>query len=115
MILSHLKIKVNEIIVRRNIKDRDGDTSSTIDIGSGYGMFRSKSLEELNASGTTEYGLVGLLAFFNSSIGDPIQSGDIATWRDQEYYIASVAERYDVFGKFAGYWLECGKGRASRV
>lgn len=136
--LKHLKTSKNKITIERNITDRDGDISSTIEIGSGYGIFRTKTIEELNVQKSGEYSWVGILGFFEPNtyeieteleddingesviieIPDAdkiIKSGDIAVWRDKEYYIGSVVERLDIHGAFMGYWLECGQGRARRL
>ena len=140
--LKHLKQSNNKITIERDITDRDGDISSTFLIGSGYGLFRTKTIEELSIQSSEGCTWVGILGFFepdtskiepenNTENGDDangesviieipdadkvIKSGDIATWRNKEYYIASVVERVDIHGEFIGYWLECGQGRAGRM
>ena len=120
--LSHLKIPQNEITVLRPQTDRDGDALSSIEVGIGYGIFRTRTHEELDRTHNVDFMWVGILNEFtpHADVANPaepilsILQGDICRWRGREYYVGNVMERFDVNGDFVGYWLEC-TNRSSRA
>lgn len=123
MMLSHLSVEANRVMVMRGEKNRDGDVIVEVVIGEGFGLFRTKSMEEIGKNGPSDFEWIGMLVGYQSCISDgrdnggefAPMTGDVCTWRGQDFYIGSVHERFDVHGVFAGYLLECSNQRSRRI
>lgn len=119
----HLVTDVNRIQVLQQILNRDGDVSATVVIGEGYGVFRTKTLEEVMAYTSSTFDSVGTLLFYTANEPQSIvvgnntivthtepRVGDTCTWRGMSYTLTGIEPRIDINGDLVGYTVRCSNG-----
>ena len=107
--LSHLKTSGNSIRIVKPVLNSDHDVVGEVLVGTGYGIARTLSNEELANAAFAKFSHAIVVAHYKDALGtgEVPNINMIAMWQGTEYHIGGVRQQYDIHGNFAGYVLLC--------
>jgi len=107
--LDHLKTTGNIIRIVKPIINIDHDVVGEALVGTGYGIARTLSNEELSNDAFAKFSHALILAHYVETVdsGEVPNINMIAIWQSMEYHIGGVRQQYDIHGNLIGYVLLC--------
>lgn len=107
--LNHLKTSGNSIKIVKPVLNSDHDVVGEVLVGTGYGIARTLSNEELANDAFAKFSHALVMAHYTESLdaGVAPNINMIAVWQGSEYHIGGVRQQYDIHGNFVGYVLLC--------
>ena len=107
--LNHLKTSGNSIKIVKPVLNNDHDVVGEVLVGTGYGIARTLSNEELANDAFAKFSHALVMAHYTQAMdagGEP-NINMIAVWQGNDYHIGGVRQQYDIHGNFVGYVLLC--------
>jgi len=107
--LNHLKTSGNSIKIVKPVLNSDHDVVGEVLVGTGYGIARTLSNEELANAAFAKFRHAIVVAHYKDALGtgEVPNINMIAMWQGTEYHIGGVRQQYDIHGNFVGYVLLC--------
>lgn len=107
--LNHLKTSGNSIKIVKPVLNSDHDVVGEVLVGTGYGIARTLSNEELANAAFAKFNHAIVMAHYKEALdaGEAPNINMIAMWQGTEYHIGGVRQQYDIHGNFVGYVLLC--------
>ena len=107
--LNHLKTSGNSIKIVKPVLNSDHDVVGEVLVGTGYGIARTLSNEELANAAFAKFSHAIVMAHYTQALdaGEVPNINMIAIWQGAEYHIGGVRQQYDIHGNFVGYVLLC--------
>lgn len=107
--LNHLKTSGNSIKIVKPVLNSDHDVVGEVLVGTGYGIARTLSNEELANDAFAKFKHAIVMAHYTEALdaGEAPNINMIAIWQGAEYHIGGVRQQYDIHGNFVGYVLLC--------
>ena len=107
--LNHLKTSGNSIKIVKPVLNSDHDVVGEVLVGTGYGIARTLSNEELANAAFAKFSHAIVMAHYTQALdaGEVPNINMIAIWQGAEHHIGGVRQQYDIHGNFVGYVLLC--------
>jgi len=107
--LNHLKTSGNSIKIVKPVLNSDHDVVGEVLVGTGYGIARTLSNEELANDAFAKFSHALVMAHYTQALdaGEEPNINMVAVWQGTEYHIGGVRQQYDIHGNFVGYVLLC--------
>lgn len=107
--LNHLKTSGNSIKIVKPVLNSDHDVVGEVLVGTGYGIARTLSNEELANAAFAKFSHAIVMAHYAETLdaGGVPNINMIAVWQGSEYHIGGVRQQYDIHGNLVGYVLLC--------
>ena len=115
--LNHLKTSGNSIKIVKPVLNSDHDVVGEVLVGTGYGIARTLSNEELANDAFAKFSHALVMAHYAQAMdaGEEPNINMVAVWRGNDYHIGGVRQQYDIHGGFVGYVLLCNGGVNERI
>lgn len=107
--LNHLKTSGNSIKIVKPVLNSDHDVVGEVLVGTGYGIARTLSNEELANDAFAKFSHAIVVVHYKDALdaGGVPNINMIAVWQGSKYHIGGVRQQYDIHGNFVGYVLLC--------